>query len=44
MNESPQIKSTLINGEDANPKAMEEPMKEREADRWALASADLGLF
>jgi hypothetical protein len=44
MNQSPQIKPTLINGDDANPKAVEELTSKREADRWAPESAILGLF
>jgi hypothetical protein len=44
MNQSPQIKSTLINGEDANPKAVENRLAE-ETDRWdPLGSVDLGGF
>jgi hypothetical protein len=44
MNQSPQIKPTLINGEDANAKAVENRLAE-EADRWdPLRSADLGGF
>jgi hypothetical protein len=42
MNQSPQIKPTLINGEDANPKPVENRLVE-EADRWdPLGSIDLG--
>jgi hypothetical protein len=33
MNQSPQIKLTLINDKDANPKAVENRLAE-EADRW----------
>jgi hypothetical protein len=41
MNQSHQIKPTLINGEDANSKAVENRLEE-EADRWGLlGSADL---
>jgi hypothetical protein len=44
MNQSPHIKPTLINGEDANPKTVENRLAE-EADRWdPLGSADLGGF
>jgi hypothetical protein len=44
MNQSPQIKLTLINDEDANPKTVENRLAE-EADRWdSLRSADLGGF
>jgi hypothetical protein len=44
MNQSPQIKPTLINSEDANPKAVENRLAE-EADRWdPIGLADLGGF
>jgi hypothetical protein len=43
MNQSPRIKLTLINGEDANPKAVENRYEELVADRWAPRSVDLGL-
>jgi hypothetical protein len=44
MNQSPQIKLTLINGEDANPKVVENRLA-KEAGRWdPLGSADLGGF
>jgi hypothetical protein len=44
MNQSPQIKPALINGEDANPKAVENGLA-KEADRWdPLGLADLGGF
>jgi hypothetical protein len=42
MNQSPQIKLTLINDEDANPKAVKNRLAV-EADRWdPLWSVDLG--
>jgi hypothetical protein len=42
MNQSPQIKPTFINSEDANPKGVENQLVE-EADRWdPLGLADLG--
>ena len=44
MNQSPQIKSTLINGEDTNPKAVENQRPKIEADRGDPRSADLALF
>jgi hypothetical protein len=43
MNQSPQIKPTLINGEDANPKAVENHHTKTEADWWGPRSADLGV-
>jgi hypothetical protein len=43
MNQSPRIKPTLINGEDGNPKAVENRHEELMADRWAPRSVDLGV-
>jgi hypothetical protein len=43
MNQSPRIKPTLINGGDANPKAVEELTEKTGADRWGLRSANLGV-
>jgi hypothetical protein len=44
MNQSPQIKPTLINGEDANPKAVENRLA-KEANRWdPLGLLDLACF
>jgi hypothetical protein len=43
MNQNPRIKPTLINDEDAIPKAIEEPTEKTEADRWAPRSIDLGV-
>jgi hypothetical protein len=41
MNQGPQIKPTLINDEDANPKVVENRLA-KEADRWdPLGSANL---
>jgi hypothetical protein len=44
MNQSPQIKPTLIDREDANPKVVENRLAD-ETNRWdPLGSADLGGF